>query len=353
LERRASSQVRTLKPDGTDPRWLGAIGHVSALTYSYSCPGGPDQLSCILQIPPSDRTPATDPGRIVEVYRGGSKIWDGKLNEPVPDVSGWQIAAHGAGTFGSDFVNFYRTWSLDDPVNQAIARGLRWTNPGIPGGWLAQQVDSGSQTITDHLNGLATPSAQVWQIDRQNTLQVTGIPSTVNRLLVSTSPVARTIANDVTTVFIKYEASDDGQGNVVYNTTDAFNQADINQHGPSEVYSDLSNAGVMSASAAANVGSQVLARYQRAAFAGPFTVRYGQYLTTGGTPVDLGCERAGTVARLLVTDAPFGGEVAAGVIEFCVGNYSYNDDTQTAQITPLQSARADFATLLSLILPGA
>ena len=310
-------------------------------------------MSCILQIPPSARTSAIDPGRIVEVYRGGSKIWDGKLNEPVPDISGWQVASHGAGTFGSDFVNFYRTWSLNDPVDQAIARGLRWTNPGIAGGWLAQQVDSGSQTVTDHLNGLATPSAQVWQVDRSNVLNVTGIPSTVNRLLVSTSPVARSIANDVTTVFLKYEASDDGQGNVVYNTTDAFDQADIDMHGPTEIYSDLSNAGVMSAGAAANVGSQVLARYQRAAFAGPFTVRFGQYLTTGGTPVDLGCERAGTVARLLVTDAPFGGEVAAGKIEFVVGNYQYSDDAGTAQITPLLSARADFATLLSLVLPGA
>jgi hypothetical protein len=352
MERRSSSMVRTLKPDGTDPRWLGALGHVSGLTYSYTCPGGPDQLACTLQVPPTARTPATDPGRIVEVYRGASKIWDGKLNEPVFEVSGAAIAAHGSGTFGTDFASFYSVWSLNDPVNQAIARGLRWKNPGIAGGWLAQQIDSASQTLTDFLNTVCTPSAQVWQIDRDNALQVTGIPSQVNRLIVATTPVARTIANDITTVFIKYEASDDGQGNVVYNTTDAFDQQDIDQHGPTEVYADLSNAGVMTASAASGVGANVLARYQRAAFAGPFTVRYGQYLTTGGTPVDLGCERAGTVARLLVTDAPFGGEVAAGVIEFVVGNYTYSDETQTAQITPMQSARSDFSTLLSLVSPG-
>jgi len=352
MERRSASQVRTFRPDGSDPRWLGTIGHVSALTYSSSCPGGDDQMSAILQVPPSFRTAAMDPGRRIEIWRGGSRVWQGKLNEPVPDVAGWQIAGHGLGTEGADFVSFYRTWSLNDPVDQAIARGLRWKNPGIAGGWLAQQVDSASQTVTDHLNSICTPSAQVWQVDKWGTLNVTGIPSQVNRLLVSTSPVARTIANDVTTVFLKYEASDDGQGNVVYNTTDAFDQLDIDIHGPVEIYSDLSNAGVLSAGTAQNVGSQVLARYQRAAFAGPFTVRHGQYLTTGGTPVDLGCERAGTVARLLVTDAPFGGEVGAGVIEFPVGNFAYNDDAGTAQITPLQSARADFATLLSLILPS-
>jgi hypothetical protein len=123
-------------------------------------------------------------------------------------------------------------------------------------------------------------------------------------------------------------------------------------HGPAEAYSDLSNAGVMSAPAAQNVGNQVLARYQRASFVGPFTVRFGQLLTTGGTPVDLGTERAGNVARLLVTDAPFGGEVAAGLIEFTIGAYSYSEDDQTAQVTPMQSARSDFSALLSLVSPG-
>ena len=108
----------------------------------------------------------------------------------------------------------------------------------------------------------------------------------------------------------------------------------------------------MSAAAAENVGNEVLARYQRAAWAGPFTARFGQLMTTGGTPVDLGCERAGSVMRLLVTDAPFGGESFAGTIEFLVGAYSYSDDDQTAQITPFQSARSDFSSLLSLIAPG-
>jgi hypothetical protein len=353
MERRAASQVLTFRPDGTDRQWLGSIGHVSALTYSSSCPGGDDQMSAILQVPPSFRTAAMDPGRRIEIWRGASRVWQGKLNEPVPDVGGWQIAGHGLGTEGTDMAAFYQNWNLNDPVNQAIQRGLRWSNPGIQGGWLAQQVDSASQTVTDFLNSVCTNSAQVWQVDRWGALQVTGIPSEVSRLLVCTSPVARTIAADITTVFLKFEASDDGQGNVVYDLTDAFDQTDIDQHGPSEAYSDLSNAGVMTGAAAEQVGANVLARYQRASFAGPFTVRYGQYLTTGGTPVDLGCERAGSVARLLVTDAPFGGEVAAGLVEFPVGNYAYDNDSETAQVTPLQSARSDFATLLSLIVPGA
>lgn len=345
--------VMTMRPDGSDPRWLGAIAHVSQLQYSFSCPGGADQLSCVLQAPPGRRTPAIDPGRTVVTYRGASPVWTGKLNEPVVSASGYSLQAHGTGTEGSDFVAAYSAWNLNNPVDMAIARGLPWKNPGITGGWLAQQVDSGSQTVTDHLNMVCTNSAQVWDVDRYGTLTVFPIPSTVDRLLVATNPVTRTVASDITTVFLKYEASDDGQGNVVYNTTDAFSQLDIDMHGPTETYADLSNAGVMSATAASQVGYNVLARYQRASFAGPFTVRYGQYLTTGGTPIDLGTERAGTVCRLLVTDAPFGGEVATGSISFVVGSFQYDDDSGTAQVTPLQSARSDFASLLSLVLPGA
>ena len=350
--RRASSMVKTTEADGvTDPQWLGTIGHVSALQYSYTCPGGAAQMSCTLQREPTYRPSALDPGRRVFVYRGARCVWEGRANEPVDSATGWAVAAHGIGTEGTDYAAVYTTWSLNDPVNQAISRGLRWRNPGIAGGWLAQQPDSGSQTVTDHLNTLTTYSAQVWMVDRWNTLQVYAIPTVVNRLLVCTTPVTRTIASDVTTIWLKYEASDDGQGNTSYGLTDAFNQDAINRHGATEVYGDLSNAGVMSAPSASNVGDQVLAKYQRAPFSGPFTARYGQLMTTGGSPIDLGCDRAGTVVRLLVTDAPFGGDAVTGQITFVVGTYEYNDDDGTATITPMASPRADFSSLLALVSP--
>lgn len=349
---RSGSQVRTLAPDFTDPRWLGALGHVANLQWSSTCPGGDSAMQCTLQVPPTSRDPALNPGRRVEIWRGASRVWQGKLNEPQPSVSGWDVQAHGIGTEPADFAAFYQTWNLNDPVDQAISRGLNITNPGIQAGWLSQQADSGSQTVADFLNSVCTPSAQVWMVDQHRALQVGAIPSEVNRFLVTTDPVARSIANDITTVFLKFTASDDGQGNVTYDLTDAFSQEDIDLHGPTEVYADLSNAGVMTAPAAAGVGSQFLARYQRATFAGPFTARPGQYMTTGGSPVDLGCERAGTVARLLVSDGSYGGEAAIGLVEFVTGGYAFDEDSGTAQVTPLQSSRSDFSTLLSLISPG-
>src|SRR5215467_11580889 len=99
----SKAQVRTMKPDGTDRRYLGVAGPVSALRYSYSLPGGCDQMSCLLQAEPDRLVQALKPGRIVEVVLGASVVWDGKLDQPSPAADGWQVAAHGSGTWGSDF----------------------------------------------------------------------------------------------------------------------------------------------------------------------------------------------------------------------------------------------------------
>src|SRR5580704_12099364 len=103
LERPGCSQVVSFAQDMTHPRWLGTLGHVTGLQYSYACPGGCDQMSCTLEISARERTDAMNPGRFVQVIRGASVIWSGKLDEPQPSATGWQITAHGSGTYGADF----------------------------------------------------------------------------------------------------------------------------------------------------------------------------------------------------------------------------------------------------------
>src|SRR5438552_7968874 len=73
----ASGDTAISLPAPKSPRWLGSIGHVSGLTRSYSCPGGPDSLSLLLRLPASYRTDAPHPGRAVQVCRGGSRAGGG------------------------------------------------------------------------------------------------------------------------------------------------------------------------------------------------------------------------------------------------------------------------------------
>lgn len=365
------------------PRWLGAIGHVSALVRGYTCPGGPSSLSLLLRIPPELRTDALNPGRVVQVWRGASCVWEGKLDEPAPTSDGWTVTAHGAGTYGDDFAAVYdfAPWGPDEPVNEAIGRGLRWSNPGIgkpTGIFLAQVQDSGSETVTAHLNLLISGGGLLWQVFPGNASSnpagpwvlkvfpfkqgLNGNPTQApDRILVCNTPVARTIAADINTIILRYQATADIPATTTtpikkavaatFTTTTASNVASVRQHGPMEYYLDISSAGVITNAAALAIGNNILARYVRASFAGPFTAGPGQVLNPSGTPVDLGCDQAGLVYQVMVTDASYGGEVAPGPLVFMSGAYDYDEETGSATITPFQSARHDLASLISSLYP--
>jgi len=310
---------------------------------------------------------AIAPGRWVYIVRGASVIWTGKLDEPQPSAAGWNVVGHGSGTFGADFAAVYSgTWDATPPsptpdacVNGAIGRGLNWVNPGIgnPAGiWVAQATDSGAQQIDDMLNLLCTKGGLTWYVACRpggNVLSVFPLPTTVTNLLASNTPVSRTLGGDTNVVWLRYQLQADNTSQVAaYATTSATDAASVAAHGPMETFADLSSAPVLSANAAQAVGNLVLQRYQRASFAGPFTAGPGQLLTTGGAPVDLGAGMpyAPMVCRVMLTDYAYGGETSPAPVTFLVGGYSFDDDSQTATITPFQSLDTSFSGLLSAIV---
>lgn len=357
-----ASQVSVTAPGSSTPQWFGAAGHVTGLTYSFACPGGCDKASWTLEVPALYRNTMMNPGGNVSIHRGGHVVWNGKLDEPVPTASGWTMTAIGTGNLGTDYLALYSgTWPTglpDSAVNAAITRGLPWANPGIgtpTGIWLGQEIDSGAQTITDLLNLVCTRGGLTWYVNSQpgglpgNDLSVFTLPTTVNRRLVASTPVPRTLGGDINTIYLRYEVTADNATSgaaATYATTSVANAASVAAHGVIEVYIDLSDVGVQTATAAQAVGNHVLAIYQRASFAGPFTVSPGQLLTTGGQPVDLGTGQ-GTVCQLVLVDYGYGGEVSPGPVSFIVGAYAYDDQAQTAQITPYQSLDDSLTGLLS------
>lgn len=373
-----NGNTATSIPRPKNPRWLGSIGHVNGIVRGYTCPGGPDTLTLLLLLPADYRTDALDPGRTVQVWRGASCVWEGKLDEPQPGPDGWTVTAHGAGDYGTDFAAVYTTWNADQPVNNAIGRGMRWVNPGIgtPSGlYLAQQQDSGSETITSHLTLLITGGGLLWQVTRGNASTLPASPWTLNvfpftsdsngnplvpaqRLLVCNSPVARTVAADINSIVLRYQVSADIPATATkaavaaqFFTAYATNQASIDKHGPMEYYLDISSAGVMTGAQAIAIGENILSRYVRATFAGPFTAGPGQVRNAAGTPVDLGSDEAGLVYQVVVTDGSYGGEVAAAPLLFLSGAYEYDEDSQTATITPFQGVRTDMASLIGALYP--
>ena len=79
-----SSQVAVAPPGSSAWQWLGTLGQVTALTYSFVCPGGCDQMTCTVMVPAAYRTQLFNPGWQVRIVRGGHDVWHGKLDEPVP-----------------------------------------------------------------------------------------------------------------------------------------------------------------------------------------------------------------------------------------------------------------------------
>ena len=354
-------KVRTTRPDGSQRRYLGELGTTSGLLYSYTVPGGCDQMSCTLGIPPVYRSNAMDPGRIVEVVLGGSVVWDGILNEPEPGDGGWAITARGTGTQGSTFnASYSGKWAGSVPdaaVNNAVGRGLGWLPSAVghpPGVFLGQPQDSGSVAIDAMLSQLTSAGGLTWQVARRaegSELEMFPLPNVANRVLVCTDPAPRTLGGDINAIEIRYQSAPDlgGRFPAQFDTVWAIDQASIDRHGRMEDFLDLSDAGVMLGTDAQNVGNDVLQRYQRAQFAGPFTAEHGQLLTMGGQPQDLGVFYQGDpmVCRLLMTDQGWGGEVTQQRVAFLVGAYAYDDDADQATITPFGTLRHDFAALLA------
>jgi hypothetical protein len=359
LIKQGGSQLVSYTQQMTDARWLSQIGYVTGLTYSWAMPGGCDTLTANLAIAPDTRTPAINPGRIIQVYRATALIWEGILTEPTPTTTGWTLSAVGAGNYGTNYCAYYTgIWPAGQPnvpINDAITRGLRWLNPGLPttGMWLGGEVDPANQTITDLLNLMCTYGGLTWYVrtsNYANMLTVTALPTVPNRLLAANTPVGRATGGDVNTIYERYVITADNATTGAPEAdgiTASGNLASAQLYGPNENYIDLTQAGPMTAATAQGYGNSVLQRFVHSSFAGPFLAGPSQLMTMGGQPVDMGCDQCGCVAQLVLTDYAYGGEVTlTSPVSFLIGDYSWTEDTSIASITPFQAMDLSVPNLL-------
>jgi len=339
----------------SDLRHLGVLGHVSGIQYGSTMPGGDDQFQCNLQLPKLYRDPALTAGRIVNVVLSGATVYEGRLDRPIPasDGSGWSLTAHGSGSYGDDYRAIYTTYTVSNIITAAIARGLQWQLGPVASGVNYSQVnDSASQTVTDFLNAVTDTASLTWMVDQPGSiLSIIPVPSTVTRLLVTTTAAAADLVNYINDLYVRYQTSPDGGATAAaYALTHSTLPASVTAHGRTEDYDDLSTYGQLTVGSAQSWASGALAKYVAASFSSQFQVTYGQYLTTGGVPVDLPNERAGEVVQLVLAAGGFGGELApTWPITFPVGAVGYDNDTQTLTVTPYQAVLSNFSGLLGVL----
>lgn len=391
-----------------NPKWLGTIGHVQSLATEWSVPGGPTQATFTLATQPDYRTDALNPGRVIQGYRGGSCIFEGILAEPQPSATGWQVTVNGAGTYGANFAAVYDPghWASDDALWKAVGRGLRWQFDGFgkPATiYFGTRQDSGSLTVTDWLNLLCTSGSLYWSVEPPagnavpappHVIRLRPLPHAINAnpltndfpaaqqyniddwqrtdlkvklprvppdlYIVNTTPVARTTYDGYNTLVLKYAVSPDktvtsstSASTAVYSTTVVDIPYATAQAGRIEYYVDLTvGAELLTEAQATGIGRRILNRYVNRNWTQAFAVMPGQLLTNGGVPVDLGCSHAGKIASVQVVNAAFGGDSPLTPATFVIGNYAYDDDSQTATITPYQAPSTDIASVIAELYPG-
>lgn len=395
-------------PEPRDPQWMGRLGHVTGIQMEWAKPGGPVKLQFGLACPPDFRTAGMDCGRRIQAFRGGSCIWDGILQEPQASPTGWIFSADGTGVECADYAAYYTAWNTDNPVNQAIGRGMRWRNdgigspPGVFGLNSSNAQDSGSLMVQDFLNLLCTSGSLYWSVEpplsvgipaepwvlrmRQYPTDFSGNPlsagvkaaeqwniqewqrtdlkAVMTRVppdlyIVNTSPTTRTLNGTYNTLLCKYQATPDIPATsntaavaATYSTVIVDQPSAVAAQGRSEYFLDMTSNGTMTSAQVVQVAQNILNQYVRLSFFSPYTVQPNQLLNNGGEPVDLALDWTGKMATVLVENAPVGGDVTWQPLTFFIADYLYDDDTATATITPYQSAGKDIQSLIAAIYPN-
>jgi hypothetical protein len=231
--------------------------------------------------------------------------------------------------------------------------------------WFGQSVDSGSIMITDLLNLFCTKGGLTWSVKTRslsnpggayfgdNVLTVYALPATtlanVTRILVSSTPVSRTLGGDYNRIYLRYQSNAATAATPAYATTSVSTPASIAAHQPMEAYDDLSSVGQQTAAAAQAAGQNILNRYQRASFGDAFTIRQGELLNAGGYPVDAGTDQSGEMVRLILADYGYGGEVVPDPVIFMIGGYEWDDTGEQGQVTAFQSLNLSVSNMLSVL----
>lgn len=120
------------------------------------------------------------------------------------------------------------------------------------------------------------------------------------------------------------------------------------KYGRWETSVDLTGQGPLSDIEATAVADKGLTSYgYRARWTNAFTATPGSLTTTGGSPVDLATVKAGCVIRVFGADlgAPEVGETGYA-LDILIGETTYNEDSETLELAPVDIERKDLITLL-------
>lgn len=326
-------------------RWnLAHVAGCGDLEMSWTRPGGSDEASWRVDLPPDAEHPALRRGRLVEIQHGPDVIWVGHLIQAGPGQDrseGWTLRAQGTHRVGRrrpclDALG-NTTTTPDVAITQAIAEGLQWNLPTSISAVPFEPSDSTKalNTIGDLLDAYCEQNGLRWWVGTDWGVRVGPDPTTPTYYMTPGSG-APALADDefASDVYVRYQ-----EDALTYKTAHASNQAALDAYDYEAALVDAVRRGLMTSSDADDLAANLLALGKaRLAWTAPVEPASRQ-LTRGGIATYLpyvGPEvGAGIMVRLKGINDPLTPDPWT---DFVVGKAQYSSGSDSIPLTPMELA---------------
>lgn len=327
-------------------KWLSLTCLYGDIEMSTVWPGGSDELSWSVGSQSGFRSRG---GELVDACFGGVPVWAGSLLEPDPSQD--RLVAQGAWRDAEGFVALdslgAATKTPDTAIDQAIARGLRWTRPAtLSSSNTVSDITQGPLSLDVLLDNFAENQGISWAVDptRQVFSKTDDVTPSYKTLPVA-GGLGYALDNYASTVVARYLDGATSTFKTV-TVTDAVAEA---AHGHVEAVVDLTGRGSTSTATATNIATNMLnTRRSTPQWTTPLEVSYGEILTAGGAPVVLETVAAGAVLRVNGGFELAMRQNGAMYVDMLIGQTQLSDGTLTIQ--PLLKATRSYQDFVTAAL---
>ena len=334
---------------------LSTLGYVGDLSWSHKADGGCWEASWgMAGLSRSIAHPLLKRGAPVKITRGGWPVWSGILDEPGAGME--SFAAHGVSREVERFMALDSAGApSSDPVAAiaaAIVRGLPVVTYGTPPAGVPSEE---AERLHQLLDVSATAASKRWGVDPHGHLYFRADPTTPSLHVYPGTALMGGADDDYAThVYGRYVSAVAGTPPVP--SAWAIAQAattviTANLHGRSERYVDLTERGLLSASAADNVVQGMLSLTgARVGFSERVEVDGLRLIeASGGGHAPLPFLQAGGMVRVHGAISP--GQSATGqtFLDFILGETSYAAGSSTITLAPVGLAARTLSDVFASI----
>jgi hypothetical protein len=329
--------------------WLNDVGPWGGLSYSTKWPGGCDEATVTVYLPPTFRHPALSQGKRFEVMDGSSCVWLGQVGHV--DWSTGEVTADGLYAAASRFPSLAADGTASAragvAVDQAISRGAPWSGrSGFPTLTIADaESTNGLNTVAQVLDAAADESGLRWAVFEDGIVAMSADPTSPKwQIAPGLVELGQDDTEFATQLVVRYFDS----GTSSYTTLIKADSTSVAMYGVVEQPVDLTGWGPMTASKATAKANGILAKGRaRLGWTNSVTVGPYQLKTMGDLPADLSMVKAGQVVR---AHGIYDARNLTPYRDLVIGKCSYSPGDGTVTLEPVDTQPQTLADVVEAVM---